>query len=245
MSKVVLVIERDYDYWRYGKMTRPLRAKKLFPKYYEFFGGVGESVKQWNLIFRIKWADFRRKLHEIASKTYLENHFDHIVFYSDEEYMSKMIKDEDIVVCRDEDDWIHPNLADMLRKVPMDAQIITWNRDKIEEDRGLRVFVDADENQFVHSAGYAMRGHHPKNVGKHWTIKKVDSDFHIDETLAAWVNGVSSVTSLMDYFFCSYKDIKTHIIQDINAPFNLHEDFRDQWDLYQDLLKELLESSRI
>lgn len=245
MSRVILMIERDYDYWRYGKMSRPLRAKKLFRKKYEFLGGAGESVKKWNLIFGIKWVDFRKKLHKIASMTYLENNFDHIVFYTDKEYLSKFVNSNDIVVCRDEDDWIHPKLASSLRKVPEEAKVITWNRDKMENIRGLKVYKNADENQFVHSAGYALRGKNIKKTGKHWLVKKKDSDYHIDKTLAVWVNSVSSMTSLLDYFFYSYRDIKEHIITDINAPFHIHEDFKEQWILYIDLLKELLESSKI
>ena len=245
MSKVVLIIKRDYDYWKNGTVTRGDYNKLMFSKDYEFLGGVEESIKKWNFIFKMKYIDFRRELHKIASKTYLENNFDHIIFYEDEEYISKIIKDDDIVVGRDEDDWIHPNLANILREVRTDSKVITWNSKQVENKRGLKVMKAEYVDNFVHTAGYAIRGNDFEKIKKHWIVKKKSSNYHIDKILGVWVNSIGSTTSLIDYFFYSYKDIKTHIMKDINASFDLPEEFREQWNLYQNLLKEVMGSSRI
>jgi hypothetical protein len=246
MSKVILIIKRDYDYWRYGAITRGDNGKRIFSKEFEFFKGVEEAIKKWDLIFNMKYIYFRKELHKIASKTYLENNFDHIIFYEDDEYMEKMIKDDDIVVPIDEDDWIHPNLANILREVKSDSKVIAWDTKRVEDNRGLKIMFDADSDihPCVHTAGYAIRGNDSIKIKKHWKVEKKDS-YHINKTLGVWVNSVGSTTSLYDHFYCSYSDVKKYMMDDINASFDLPEEFREQWSLYKNLLKELVNSSKI
>jgi len=223
--RIVLVIRRTQDYYLEGKMM-----DYLFEHRY-----------MWNLFYKLPYLEFKKRLSEIASSTYLANKFDRIYFWDEYEEVNQ---EGNIVVPIDEDDWIHPSLANELRSFNFqDKPVVQW------KVLNLRCNLDTPfvimDYIYTPSCGYAVKA--PYRVGcidRNWQMDNRKHDIiGLDKVLSAKVDNFSSISFMENQDSNSLLEhMKSGYLVEKVAPL---QEYATQVDLYNELLKELYDSCKV
>ena len=124
MKEIILIIRRDKNYWFKNEINRIKIQSYVF-----------RLMEIWDSFFNINIMDFRNKIRDIASSTYMDNKFDEIHLYShidpgkikEKNELKNKLYENSIIIPIDEDDWVNPNLADILRGIKTEEQFFVWN----------------------------------------------------------------------------------------------------------------------
>ena len=251
-NKIILVIRRSKDYWLDNKIC----TDKLNPH-------VQPIIKLWNSFFNLKVMDFRNQLREIASSTYLNNKFDLIFLHSyidlnrgkeQNDFKNELYKDS-IIVPMDEDDWIDPSLAEILRNIETDKKFFVWNYYKTIREYEFESFKNGIGRGWTIPCSWAMIGYesflkrHNHLVVNEEEFKKI---YFIKKSLTMKVEPIASVGFLKKVVRKNWEKedewmnvIVSKIKGDLTVKGNEYlEVFQNQWKKYKKLLKELLNSRK-
>lgn len=219
----------------------------VFPKFYK---NIRKASFLWNLCFRMKYLDFRKRLSEIASLSYSSNSFDDIIPYLDFDHINSLDPGT-LLVPMDDDDWFSPSLAEILRKEETSKTGIYWDEHVKSTDGIVRYENRHDKVRpfdIVDSCCYGIKVPcHEEKIKYHWVIRKPEL-LYLPKRLSMKVEsiGAMSVLYYMRGRFAtvqSYRDVlKQSILKDIACSSLFPEEYKIQMGMYKDLMKELLES---
>ncbi len=251
-NKIILIIRRSKDYWLYNKIN----SDKLNPH-------VQPIIKLWDSFFNLKIMDFRNKIREIASSVYLDNKFDLIFLHSyidpgktkeQNEIKNELYKDS-IIVPMDEDDWVDPSLASILREIETDKTFFVWNYYKTIREYEFEPFKKGRERGWTMPCSWAVRGF-DTFLKRHNHLKIKENEFNdiyfIRKPLGAKVEHAGSLGFLTKTVRKNWeKEDKwmNVIVSKIRGDLTISEEkfpisFQEQFKKYKKLLKELLESKK-
>lgn len=248
--KIILIIRRSKEYWLHNKICDYKINQYVFP----IFG-------MWDSFFSLKLMDYRNKLRDIASATYLDNKFDHIILHSyidpcKNEYddIDSDAFEEDIIVPMDEDDWISFRLANILREAEIDKKFFVWDYYKTFKEDIYKPFEHG-----IGGRGWTM----PCSWGivgyelfakRHNHLSLNEDEFNdvylIRQPLAIKVEHVGSIGFLKKVVknnFGNESEWMNSIVKKIKGDLLITGkkypvEFQKQWKDYKMLLEELLES---
>jgi hypothetical protein len=237
-KKVIILIRREREYY----LTR---NTNVFTWNTGCFRALKERVEAWNFFFKMKYDDFKTKLSEIAYLTILRNNMDALYLWSDWDSFSNMGEDTWIVPI-DEDDWVFPNMVDVIREEE-NHPVYYWKSIHISREGNTETQLRGIDG-CIPSCSYSLQL--PSKtifIRAHGvTDKKYGSSFHlIDQVLTVQVKSIGSVSSLVWY---------TKTIEEIRScvkrrPFlkNTEElkGFSEEIKKYNEVLAELYDSCKI
>ncbi|MGC4031631.1 MAG: hypothetical protein QM754_07850 [Tepidisphaeraceae bacterium] len=146
--RVVLAIRRSKTYWLDSKIdpSDVLNGTEI--------DQANASIKWWNRTLRVSYQDFRRQIQALAATSHEQARFDEIIPWTDIDTIQKQLPGTWIVPI-DEDDWIDPSLADVLRLAVRvkNAKVAVWDVVRREADGRAAL----NPNPFIESCGYAVR----------------------------------------------------------------------------------------
>lgn len=151
--KIKLLIRRSEDYYNYLTKKDTPCPKSLV-----------KIKSMWDSFFKISYDDYRRELCKIAYSTYKNIGFDEIIPWIDNKLFD--CERDYIIVPIDEDDWLYPNIVDILRQIKINRPYICWKSiyrdtgsDPLTDKNGMlntiRYFTSANQPHIV-SSSYAM-----------------------------------------------------------------------------------------
>ncbi len=251
-KQVILMIRRSRDYWLSNKIDSDKLNLHVQP-----------IIKLWDSFFNLKIMDFRNRLRDIASSTYLNNKFDLIVLYSyidpnkekeQNEIKNGLYKDS-IIVPMDEDDWINPLFAEELRSIETDKKFFVWNYYKTIREYEFEPFKNKIGRGWTIPCSWAIRGHDAfLKRHNHLVVneKEFSDIYFIKKPLAIKVEHVASVGFLKKVVRKKWEKenewmnvIVNKIKGDLTVKGNEYpEIFQKQWKEYKNLLEELLKSKK-
>lgn len=251
-KKIILVIRRSKDYWLDNKIC----IDKLNPH-------VQPIIKLWNSFFNLKIMDFRNQLREIASSTYLNNKFDLIFLHSyidpnkkneQNEIKNKLYKDS-IIVPIDEDDWMDPSLAEILRNIEADKKFFVWNYYKTIREYEFKSFKNGIGRGWVIPCSWAIEGYSSFLKRHNHLIvneKEFSQIYFIKKSLTMKVEHIGSVGFLKKVVRKNWgkeDEWMNVIVNKIKGDLTVigkefPEIFQNQWIQYKKILKKLLDSRK-
>jgi len=251
-KQIILIIRRSKDYWLYNKVC----ADKLNPH-------VQPIIELWDSFFNLKIMNFRNQLREIASSTYLNNKFDQIFLHSyidpnrvkeKDNFKNELYKDS-IIVPIDEDDWIDPSLAEILRNIETDEKFFVWNYYKTIREYEFESFKNERGRGWTMPCSWAIKGYN-SFLKRHNHLLVNEEEFtqiyFIRKPLAVKIEHVASVGFLKKVVRKNWEKedkwmsaIVSKIKGDLTVEGNEYPIvFQEQWKKYKKLLEELLESKK-
>ena len=246
MKKIVFLIRRDKEYYLNSKLS-VLELK------FKFFEGLKDKISAWNFFFGMRYTDFKKRLADIAFSTVIKNKMDALYSWSDWEVISDL-KDDTWIVPIDEDDWVVPDLADVLRKEE-DHKMYYWKNLKIDQEGNSFIEkIDIDRHKkfskfnCIASCAYSLQLPQKTTLihAHDLADEAMGKDAHqIDKTLSVNIKNISSL-SYMVLHVKSIEDLLVHTREKhlVKMTENL-ESFSSEVDQYNDLLKELYDSCKI
>lgn len=204
---------------------------------------VVECIKIWNFCFKMQWMDFRKRLREIAFKTFSRNDFNDIIMYYDRERFSSLPKGT-LVIPIDEDDWLSPNLVRELRNVEDPFETIRWDNDKKYsryEPDNYPEFI----RKHASSCNYGVKIPCDYNIIRWHSLFKKKEAFYLPKKLSYKHSNISSLSvyyELMSRGF-TFKKLMNDVIDEIGK-YEYPEEYKKEGYLYEELLKELLDSRK-
>ncbi len=254
-NKIVLVITRSKDYWYNNKIT----SYKVNP-------WVIHLRELWNSFFNYKIIDFCNDLRDISSSNYLKNKFDEILLYSeiDPKYndlwlLDKKIIDyhkDSILIPLDEDDWIDPSLASILRGIETDKTFFVWNYYKTIRGYEFEPFKNNERGRgWTIPSSWAVRGF-DNFIHRDGHLKIKENEFNdiyfIRNPLGVKVEHAGSLgflTKTVRKNWGKEEEWMNVIISKIRGDLTVEgneypEVFQDQFKKYKELLQKLLKSKK-
>lgn len=237
---IVLLIRRDKEYWLHNKMSFNGVVLQKFEK------AIKKRSFMWNLFFRMKYLEFRKRLAKIASLSYSQNNFDDMIMYMDRDHIDSL-EPGTLIVPMDDDDWFSPDLVKILRKIKKPHEQIYWDQ-YTKRTNGVIEQKDRCGDVKIDSCCYALKA--PCNyldLWGHWRLRRKNM-YHIPHALALKVETWScqSVNCSRPIESITISGFKRHLVEettkDLNSSDVFPEEYSNQVRLYKELLKELLES---
>lgn len=242
--KIVLLIRRDKDYWLNNRMTYNGALTPFF----------GKSIKVksfgWNLLFRMKYLDFRKRLSYISSFSYSPNKFDDIIPYLDRDRINNL-EPGTLIVPMDDDDWFSPDLVKNLRKIKDPGRGICWDQYVKYSDGNIKHqnrHIGKRINE-IDSCCYGIKCPcEYDHLRFHWEMTK-DNMLYMPERLSIKIEAISCISVLIKIQmnnsiilakYCEW--LIRELKKDIGSSDIFPEEYSNQGRLYKELLKELLES---
>ncbi len=248
-KRIILVIRRDKDYWLYGKESH----------YHMNNNDVKKLRDMWDSYFNLKFIDFRLQLEAIASSNYLDNKFDEIHLYSaieprkikDELYDKLELYNSDIIVPVDDDDWIDPSLAGILRNIETDKKFFVWDYYKSWREERFAEYQTPKGTWATITCAWGVRGWN-SFLERHNHLKLSEEEYSqtysIKKPLSLKVDNLSSLGFL--YKIVSKRKGRedtwiNSIVKKLEADLkitgeNHPKSFQEQFKSYIKLLKKLL-----
>ncbi len=212
----------------------------------------GKEIKNrsfgWNLCFRMKYLDFRKRLSYISSFSYSPNKFDDIIPYLNIDRINNL-EPGTLIVPMDDDDWFSPDLAKNLRKIKDPKRGIHWDQYVKYEDGNIK-HQNRHIGKRIHEIGSCCYGIkcpcEYDHLRFHWEMTK-DHMLHIPKRLSIKIEDISCVSARLHMkSFITFTEYHQWIIEtlkkDIGSTDIFPEEYSNQGRLYKELLKELLES---
>lgn len=227
--KKVLLIRRKKEYFFHGTLG--------WYKH-EFSKGM---IYAWNFIFGMKYIHFRKELVKLAQNTISQNDFDLIFNYEDREGVRKLPPGS-ILFPIDEDDWIYPGTFSELER-EFDGRNMYWDVYRFKTN-GYIKYHKGMKGKVIESCGYCVVL--PVSFGKityHGQFKK-DNAKYINKIMSLKIDSPASV-SIIRKGGVIFEEVIENIHGWISSPYQVPEEFQGNWNMYQDLLKELLGSCKI
>jgi len=228
MEKIILLIRRTREYYLEDKPMSYLSERRYL----------------WNLFFKLPYIEFKKRLAKIASLTYLANKFDRIYLWGEYEEVNK---EGNIIVAIDEDDWISTSLAEELRNFDFQNKpIVKWQVLNLRCDKSPFLKQVNWDDRPTASCGYAIRSpYRIECIYRAYNIMyHVNKDaIKLDKVLSVKVDNFASISflegqtsdTLLKYMR------KGYLVEQVAL---LHE-YREQVDLYNELLLELYDSCKL
>ena len=251
-KRIILVIRRSKDYWLYSKIgdeAIPLHTQPI--------------IELWNSFFDLNLIDYRNKLREIASSTYLDNKFDQILLHShispkkmkNKDDLVNELYEDSIIVPMDEDDWIDPSLADILRNIETNKKFFVWNYYKTIREYEFEPFKEGRGRGWTMTCSWAIKGYNSfLKRHNHLKIKEEELSeiYFIRKPLSVKIEHVGCVGFLKKVVRKNWeKEDKwmNAIVSKIKGDLTVDEEkfpiaFQGQWKRYRKLLEELLNSKK-
>ena len=248
-KEVVLVVRRNRDYWLNGKITKTTMNPCLM-----------KVLEWWDSFFNFKIMDFRSKITDLASSTYLKNRFDQIILHSgiiprhdfDQNFNRGELYKNTIIVPMDDDDWIDPCLANTLRDIDTYKKFFVWQCFKTNAGNVYLPFRKGRGRGWTATCTWAIVGH-DEFVKRHNHLKVNEEEYgqiyFIDKPFTVKVEHPASVGSIRSAFRRypdDYKKIMEDIVNridiNINVELEVTEPFKEQQQKYLELLWKLRKS---
>jgi len=222
---IVLLIRRTRGYYLDGKVMNYLSERRYM----------------WNLFYKLPYLEFKKRLADIGSLTYLANKFDRIYFW--EEY-KEVNKEEHIVVPVDEDDWISTSLATELRNFDFqDKPVAQWQVMNLKCSTDLAFHkISWDKTP---SCSYAVKTPYKQEcIDRNTQMMHYQQDIiKLDKVLSVKVDNFASISFMENRSFNTILEHmkKEYLVENIA----LLREYEQQVDLYNELLTELYDSCKV
>ena len=231
MDKIILLIRRSDSYYLTRKVDLSVRYSKE---------QVNRNLASWSLFLKMPYTEFRKRLSAISSSTFSQNSFDRIYFWGD--YDELKDKEGIIVVPLDEDDWIHPSLADNIRHFDFQGNmVLRWK--VINVSFYGRVSIHG--GGACRSCGYAVKTPAPRSyIFTNTNISKMNSNvIKLDNILSVKIDNLSSRSFLNTHSFDTIIECvkDRRVIEDLE----LLGEYKPMVKSYNELLLELYDSCKI
>jgi len=236
--EIILLIRRDKEYWLHNRMSFNGVVDQKFER------EIWKWLIVWNLFFKMRYIEFRKRLAEISSLSYPQNNFDDIIMYWDEDKLNSL-EPGTLIVPMDDDDWFSPNLVKNLREIKEPCKGIYWDQYVKDISGRFEHRNRMVSDHIVDSCCYSLKTPCDYDfIKNHWSFSK-DNLHYIPKRLAVKIESLACLSVLyqLDVNVSNCKKfIKEKLKEEIRSTCAIPEEYKHQIALYKDLLKELLES---
>lgn len=242
--KIICQIRRTEGYWKNDSFDTDIFAGDLVSKLHQF-------NLMWKFHFKMGYIDFRRGLSKIAERTIVKNNFDDILMYFHKDRWASYDPGV-LIVPIDDDDWFSPRLVKILREIEEPFQRIYWEANINYGDGCLRTLYNLygrkRRGTGAGSCCYGVKTPIIDNgeVESHGGFKRKEA-YYIPQKLSLKINSPACLTQTVINGMKAHKCFKDFALSHIRSNLLYKEsygEFEPERLLYQDLLRELLESAR-
>jgi hypothetical protein len=206
----------------------------------EYHEKSARAITWWNELFRTPFLEFKHRLSAIAARYYVSSPYDCIIQHLDYHYLTAIGELSNTwIFPMDEDDWPHPELPNILRKVnTKNFDYILWDVHRIcvLGRQCVKADVDYYDRNIVISNSYAI---HPGERHAHMAYHgRIDHILRNEDTRTKYLKHplgvkVDNPSSLSLLVRCENKEMLAKITQQfIEGLDNIKvpETFKDGYD---------------
>lgn len=232
---IICQIRRNKEYWLHSVINFDIFINNQHLDRFKAY------IFLWDMSFRLKYIDFRKKIRDIAFTTIEDNNFDNVLLFNGD----GTYKDSDLVIPVDEDDWFSSQLLNIIRAKTISYKRIFWNGYYKYNNDGKLYHVA--EPKGTGSCNYGLIAPFKFNELQDHTKFKKEGSYYLPQKLSLKNTNPASLTSMMKWFTGSAQScrniVMNHISHSLNDNIIYPDEFSDKHLKYIELLRELRDSA--